>query len=211
MKVLLINGSPNQKGCTYTALTEVSETLKKEGIETEIFWIGKKPISGCIACGNCAKSPKCVFDDAVNECRQKAKDFDGFIFGSPVYYASANGSMISFMDRLFFSDMYINNSQTFRFKPAACVVSARRSGTTATFDQLNKYLTISEMPVVASRYWNMVHGLTAEDVLKDEEGLFTMRVLAKNMAYMLKCKEAATKAGILPPEKEEGPYTNFIR
>ena len=169
MKVLLINGSPNEKGCTYTALREVSNALNKEDIETEIFWIGKKPVSGCIACGNCAKSPKCVFNDVVNECREKASDFDGFIFGSPVYYASANGSMISFMDRLFFSDMYINGSKTFRFKPAACVVSARRSGTTATFDQLNKYLTISEMPVVASRYWNMVHGLTAEDVLKDEE------------------------------------------
>ncbi|MBR2593004.1 MAG: flavodoxin family protein [Firmicutes bacterium] len=211
MKVLLINGSPHKNGCTYTALSEVANALEKEGIETEIFWIGIKPIAGCIACGNCERNGKCVFDDVVNECREKAKDFNGFIFGSPVHYASAGGAITSFMDRLFFSDMYINNSDTFRLKPAACVVSARRSGTTATFDQLNKYFTINEMPIVSSRYWNMVHGMTPEEVMQDEEGLAVMRTLGKNMAYMLKCIDAAEKAGVPLPEREEPVSTNFIR
>ena len=211
MKVLLINGSPHKNGCTYTALSEVANALEKEGIETEIFWIGIKPIAGCIACGNCERNGKCVFDDVVNECREKAKDFNGFIFGSPVHYASAGGAITSFMDRLFFSDMYISNSDTFRLKPAACVVSARRSGTTATFDQLNKYFTINEMPIVSSRYWNMVHGMTPEEVMQDKEGLAVMRTLGKNMAYMLKCIDAAEKAGIPLPEREEPVSTNFIR
>ena len=211
MKVLLINGSPHKNGCTYTALSEVANALEKEGIETEIFWIGIKPIAGCIACGNCERNGKCVFDDVVNECREKAKDFNGFIFGSPVHYASAGGAITSFMDRLFFSDMYINNSDTFRLKPAACVVSARRSGTTATFDQLNKYFTINEMPIVSSRYWNMVHGMTPEEVMQDKEGLAVMRTLGKNMAYMLKCIDAAEKAGVPLPEREEPVSTNFIR
>ncbi|MBQ7241939.1 MAG: flavodoxin family protein [Firmicutes bacterium] len=211
MKVLLINGSPHKNGCTYTALSEVANALEKEGIETEIFWIGIKPIAGCIACGNCERNGKCVFDDVVNECREKAKDFNGFIFGSPVHYASAGGAITSFMDRLFFSDMYISNSDTFRLKPAACVVSARRSGTTATFDQLNKYFTINEMPIVSSRYWNMVHGMTPEEVMQDKEGLAVMRTLGKNMAYMLKCIDAAEKAGVPLPEREEPVSTNFIR
>ena len=192
-------------------MSEVANALEKEGIETEIFWIGIKPIAGCIACGNCERNGKCVFDDVVNECREKAKDFNGFIFGSPVHYASAGGAITSFMDRLFFSDMYINNSDTFRLKPAACVVSARRSGTTATFDQLNKYFTINEMPIVSSRYWNMVHGMTPEEVMQDKEGLAIMRTLGKNMAYMLKCIDAAEKAGIPLPEREEPVSTNFIR
>lgn len=211
MKVLLINGSPHKNGCTYTALSEVANALEKEGIETEIFWIGIKPIAGCIACGNCERNGKCVFDDVVNECREKAKDFNGFVFGSPVHYASAGGAITSFMDRLFFSDMYISNSDTFRLKPAACVVSARRSGTTATFDQLNKYFTINEMPIVSSRYWNMVHGMTPEEVMQDKEGLAVMRTLGKNMAYMLKCIDAAEKAGVPLPKREEPVSTNFIR
>ncbi|MBQ2678823.1 MAG: flavodoxin family protein [Firmicutes bacterium] len=206
-----MNGSPHKNGCTYTALSEVANALEKEGIETEIFWIGIKPIAGCIACGNCERNGKCVFDDVVNECREKAKDFNGFVFGSPVHYASAGGAITSFMDRLFFSDMYISNSDTFRLKPAACVVSARRSGTTATFDQLNKYFTINEMPIVSSRYWNMVHGMTPEEVMQDKEGLAVMRTLGKNMAYMLKCIDAAEKAGVPLPKREEPVSTNFIR
>ncbi len=211
MKVCLINGSPKENGCTYTALNEVAETLNKENIQTEIFWIGKKPIGGCIACNGCLKKGECIFDDIVNLFRKKAYDFDGFIFGSPVYYASANGSIISFMDRLFYSEGMGNNNKAFYMKPAAAVISARRAGTTATFDQLNKYFTIQEMPIVSSRYWNMVHGTTPEEVKKDEEGMYTMRVLARNMAYILNCQKAALDAGIPLPEKEPKVLTNFIR
>lgn len=211
MKVLLVNGSPHKNGCTYTALCEVAKTLNDEGIETEVFWIQNKPIGGCIACKSCAKTGKCVFDDTVNECREKAMKADGFIFGTPVHYASATGNMTAFMDRVFYSDRLGNGGAAFEHKPAATVVSARRAGTTATFDQINKYYTISEMPVISSRYWNMVHGATAEDVKKDEEGMQIMRILAKNMAYYLKCIEAGKKAGITPPEKEIVTYTNFIR
>ena len=207
MKVLLVNGSPNKTGCTYTALSEVARMLNAQGIETEIFWLGKKPIGGCIACDSCHTSGKCVFDDCVNVFREKAKEADGFVFGSPVYYASAAGSLTSFLDRLFYS----TPRSVFRLKPGAAVVSARRGGTTATFDQLNKYFTISEMPVISSRYWNMVHGNTPEEVQKDAEGLYTMRVLGKNMAYYLKCQEAARLAGIELPEPEKGVFTNFIR
>ncbi len=210
MKVILVNGSPHEKGCTYTALEEVAKTLNENGIDTEIFWIGIKPIAGCIACKNCAETGRCVFDDRVNEFLDVAKDADGFIFGSPVHYAAASGFITSFMDRVFYTDMQ-SGSQTFYLKPAAAVISARRAGTTNAFDQLNKYFTISEMPVISSRYWNMVYGATPEDVKKDLEGLQTMRVLARNMAWFLKCKEAGKKAGVDFPEKEKGIYVNFIR
>jgi multimeric flavodoxin WrbA len=210
MKVLLVNGSPHKKGCTYTALEEVAKTLNTERIETQIFWIGTKPLAGCIACKTCAKTGRCVFSDKVNDFLDLAKDADGFIFGSPVHYAAASGAITSFMDRAFYTDLQANR-QSFYLKPAAAVVSPRRAGTTSTFDQLNKYFTISEMPINASRYWNMVHGATPEDVKKDLEGLQTMRVLARNMAWFLKCKEAGTKAGVLFPVKEENIYTNFIR
>ncbi len=210
MKVLLVNGSPNEKGCTYTALGEVADTLNKEGVETEIFHIGKKPLSGCIACWNCAKTGRCVFDDSVNIFVERAIEADGFVFGSPVHYASAGGAITSFMDRAFFSNM-CGNRKAFYLKPAACIVSARRAGTTAAFDQLIKYFTISEMPVVSSRYWNMVHGSTPEEVKKDLEGLQIMRILARNMAWLMKCKEAGVKAGIPYPEQEERVATNFIR
>ena len=206
MKVLLVNGSPNKAGCTYTALSEVAKTLNAEGIETEIFHIGNAPTSGCKACRACKKIGKCVIDDLVNEFAEKAKEADGFIFGSPVYYAAANGSLVSFMDRLFFSA-----GKTMRLKPAAAVASARRAGTTATLDIINKYFTICEMPIVSSRYWNMVHGSTPDDVLKDEEGLWTMRTLGRNMAYLLKAIGAAKEAGIPTPEQEQGVFTNFIR
>lgn len=210
MKVLLVNGSPHKEGCTYTALTEVAQTLNKEGIDTEIFWIGNKALSGCNACKTCAEKKKCVFDDKVNEFLDMAQDADGFIFGSPVHYASASGAITSFLDRVFYTDL-LGGRQSFYLKPAAAVVSARRAGTTATFDQLNKYFTISEMPIIASRYWNMVHGATPEDVKKDLEGLQIMRVLARNMAWFLKCKEAGIKAGVAFPVREENVFTNFIR
>jgi multimeric flavodoxin WrbA len=210
MKILLVNGSPHEKGCTYTALTEVANTLNEEGIETEIFWIGIKPLAGCIACKTCAKTGRCSFDDRVNDFLDIAKGADGFIFGSPVHYAAASGAITSFMDRAFYADL-LSGGRSFYLKPAAAVVSARRAGTTAAFDQLNKHFTISEMPVISSRYWNMVHGAEPEDVKKDLEGLQIMRVLARNMAWFLKCKEAGTKAGVQLPVKEENIYTNFIR
>ena len=211
MKVLLVNGSPHKNGCTNRALEEVASVLEKEGIKTEIFWIGAKPIGGCIGCNRCAELKKCVFDDLVNEFRAKAYEADGFVFGSPVHYAGLAGNLGSFMTRLFFSEVRGNENKAFRLKPAAAVVSSRRSGTTAAFSQMNKYFTIQEMFVVSSRYWNMVHGFTPEDVEKDEEGLCNMRVLARNMAYLLKCKEAAEKAGVPLPEKEPPIFTHFIR
>ena len=182
MKVLLLNGSPHAQGCTYTALCEVAGALEKNGIETEIFHIGTKPIAGCIACGSCLKTGKCVFDDGVNEFVEKAKQADGFIFGSPVYYANASGQISAFLDRTFYG-----KSAIFEGKPGAAVVSCRRAGSTASLDQLNKYFTISGMPVVSSRYWNMVHGNTPDEVRQDKEGLQIMRTLGNNMAWLLKC------------------------
>lgn len=211
MKVLLVNGSPHKEGCTYAALSEVAETLNQQGIETEIFWIGNKPIGGCIACKSCVKLGKCVFDDAVNQCREKAREADGFVFGTPVHYAAASGNMTGFMDRLFYSELCGGGNNTFYMKPAAAVISARRAGTTATFEQLNKYFTIQEMPVVSSRYWNMVHGANAGEARQDAEGMYTMRVLGRNMAYLLRCQEAARAAGVPMPEREPAVFTNFIR
>ena len=211
MKVLLVNGSAHKNGCTYTALCEVAKALNDEGIETEIFWIQNKPIGGCIACKSCVKTGKCVFDDVVNECRAKAIESDGFVFGTPVHYAAATGNMTAFMDRLFYSEFCGNGGKAFMFKPAATVVSARRAGTTATFDQINKYYSISQMPVMPSRYWNMVHGTNADEVKQDLEGMQSMRFLARNMAYYLKCIDAGKKAGINPPEHEAVTFTNFIR
>lgn len=211
MKVLLVNGAPHKLGCTYTALTEAAETLNKEGIETEIFWIGNKPLGGCIACKACVRLGKCVFNDTVNEFREKAYEADGFIFGTPVHYAAMSGNMKGFMDRLFYSEANGNQNKAFYMKPAAAVVSARRAGNVTAFDEMNKYFTIQEMPVVSSRYWNMVFGATAEEVKQDKEGLATCRTLAHNMAYLLKCQEAARNAGVPMPVKEERVHTNFIR
>lgn len=208
MKVLLINGSPREKGCTYTALLEVAKELEKENIETEIFHVGNKPIRGCMACGGCSKgnSGKCVFDDdTVNIALEKAKEADGFVFGSPVHYAAASGQMTAFLDRFFYA------GRGFQYKPGAAVVSCRRGGSTAAFEQLNKYFTISNMPVVSSQYWNMVHGNTPEEVRQDLEGMQTMRTLGKNMAWLLKCIQAGKEAGIKLPEKEPRAVTNFIR
>lgn len=207
MKVLLVNGSPHEKGCTFTALSEIAAQLEKEGVDAEIFNIGVQPTMPCMACRACKKLGKCVIDDKVNEFVAKADGFDGFVFGSPVHYASASGVIVPFMDRVFYSAA----PEVFRLKPAAAVASARRAGTTATLDQLNKYFQISEMPVVSGRYWNMVHGNTPDEVRQDAEGLQNMRILAKNMAYLLKCKQAAAKAGITPPDRETPEHTNFIR
>ena len=210
MKVLLVNGSPHKNGCTYTALMEVAKTLDEEGIDTEIFQLGTEPISGCLGCRRCATLGKCFIDDKVNEFVELAKSADGFIFGSPVHYAAASGAITSFMDRAFYCGR-ASGVDPYYLKPAACVISARRGGTTATFDQLNKYFTITQMPVISSRYWNMVHGAKPDDVLKDEEGLQTMRILARNMAWFLKCKDAGEKAGVSLPKLEDTVFTNFIR
>lgn len=211
MKVLLVNGSPHREGCTHAALSEVADTLNKQGIETEIFWIGNKPIGGCIACLKCRETGQCVFDDVVNRFREKAYEADGFVFGTPVHYGAASGNMTAFMDRLFYSELGGNGNKAFYMKPAAAVISARRAGTTATFEQLNKYFTIQEMPVVSSRYWNMVHGTNAAEARQDAEGMYTMRVLGRNMAYLLHCQEAARAAGVPMPEREPAVFMNFIR
>ena len=205
MKVLLINGSPRPKGCTYTALNEVAKTLEQEDIETEIIQVGQKDIRGCIGCRQCKTNGHCVFDDEVNVVSKKFADSDGIVIGSPVYYASANGTLISFLDRLFYSTLADKT-----MKVGAAVVSARRAGTTATFDELNKYFTISQMPIVSSQYWNMVHGNTPEEVQQDLEGLQTMRTLGKNMAFLIKSIQLGKKQLGLP-KKEESVHTNFIR
>lgn len=208
MKVLLINGSPRPQGCTYTALCEVAKELEKENIETEIFHVGTKPIRGCMACGGCSKddSGKCIYnDDTVNIALEKAKEVDAFVFGSPVHYAGASGQITSFLDRFFYA------GDGFQYKPGAAIVSCRRGGSTAAFDQLNKYFTISNMPIVSSQYWNMVHGNTPEEVRQDLEGMQTMRTLGKNMAWLLKSIHAGKEAGITLPEKEIRVGTNFIR
>lgn len=204
MKVLLINGSPHEQGCIYTALKEVAGALQKNGIKTEIFHIGKKPVRGCIACGACYKLGKCAFDDdPANEMHEKMKEADGIVIGSPVYYAGPNGALCALLDRIFYADQ-----GNFAFKPGAAVVSARRGGTTAAFDRLNKYFTMNRMPVVSSQYWNNVHGFSPEDVMKDKEGLQTMRTLGYNMAWMLK-NIANGKQQL--PEIESWQPTHFIR
>lgn len=206
MKVILVNGSPHEKGCTYTALKEIEKTLQKKDIETEIFWIGNKPISGCIGCGSCLNTRKCFIEDKVNEFLEKVPKSDGFIFGSPVHFASGSGMITSFMDRCFYG-----RRKLFQNKIAAGVVSCRRGGATSTFDQINKYFAMNNMPIVTSQYWNMVHGSKPEDVLKDEEGMQTMRTLANNMAWLLKCIQCGKNDGIKLPENEEIIMTNFIK
>ena len=207
MKVLLVNGSARAAGCTFTALQEVAAALEKNGIETEIIQVGAQPIAGCIGCGACGKLGKCFRDgDGINEFVEKAKAADGFVFGSPVHYASASGALTSFMDRAFYA-----GRKAFQGKPGACVVSCRRGGAASTFDQINKYFTISNMPVVSSQYWNMVHGNTPDEVRQDLEGLQTMRTLGNNMAWLLKCIEAGKEQGITFPVGEPKIATNFIR
>lgn len=206
MKVMLVNGSPHHEGCTYTALQEVAKALNADGVETKNFWIGIKPISSCLSCGNCSAEGRCAIGDVVNVFVEEAKDCDAFVFGAPVHFASANGAMISFMDRAFYS-----GKKALEFKPAAAVVSCRRGGASATFDELNKYFLIRNMPVVSSQYWNQVHGNTPEEVIQDVEGMQTMRTLGHNMAWLLKCIEAGKAAGIETPTPEAQIKTNFIR
>jgi multimeric flavodoxin WrbA len=204
MKVLLINGSSNMKGCTYTALTEVEKTLNAAGVDTEIIHVGNKDLRGCTGCRQCKRNGKCVFNDLVNEVAPKFEECDGIVIGSPVYFASANGTLVSFIDRLFYS---VPCDKT--MKVGAAVVSARRGGCSATFDELNKYFTISNMPIASSQYWNSVHGFTPEDVYADEEGCQTMRTLGRNMAFLIKCIQLGKeKFGL--PEKEERKSTNFF-
>ena len=202
-KVLLLNGSPRANGCTATALREMIPVFEANGIETELVHIGNKDIRGCVACNTCMKNKKCVFDDLVNETAPKFEAADGLVVGSPVYYASPNGTILSFLDRLFYSTHFSKH-----MKVGAAVVSARRGGNTASFDVLNKYFSISGMPVASSTYWNQVHGFTAEDVKKDLEGLQTMRNLALNMSFMIRAiADAKEKYGL--PEMERGAFTSF--
>ena len=202
-KVLLLNGSPHTKGCTAAALNEMIKVFEKEGIETETVQVGSKPIRGCIACGRCESLGHCVFDDLVNETAPKLEAADGLVIGSPVYYGSPNGTILSFLDRLFYSTSFSKH-----MKVGASVVSCRRGGNTASFDALNKYFTISSMPVASATYWNMVHGFTAEDVAKDKEGLQTMRNLARSMSFMIKTiADGKEKYGY--PESERDNFTSF--
>lgn len=205
MKVLLINGSPNEYGCTFTALSEVARTLQKYGIETELLYLGKKPIAGCIACNKCGESGRCVFQDQVNEVLDRLDTIDAIVAGSPVYYAGPAGQLTAFLDRLFYSA-----GDRMAGKLGASVVSCRRGGASAAFDRLNKYFTISNMPVVSSQYWNQVHGFTPEDVRRDGEGLQTMRTLGENMAWLLNCIEAGREKGIELPRYEPRIATHFI-
>ena len=205
MKVLLINGSPRVNGNTSIALNEMIKVFTEEGIVTEVIQIGNQDIRGCIACATCKERGKCVFDDIVNECAPKFESCDGIVVASPVYYASANATLIAFLDRLFYS---ANFDKT--MKVGASVVVARRGGMSATFDELNKYFTISGMPVASSQYWNSVHGGKPGDASQDEEGLQTMRTLAKNMSFLMK-SIALGKEKYGLPEKEEHAWTNFVR
>ncbi len=206
MKVILVNGSPHEKSTTFAALSEVAGALNENGIETEIFWLGTKAISGCLGCAGCKDTKRCVIDDIVNKFLDKAKTADGFIFGTPVHYAAASGSLTSFMDRVFYL-----KGNLFSGKPAATVVCCRRGGASAAFDQINKYYPISGMPVVPSQYWNSVHGVGAEQAHQDEEGMQTMRTLGNNMAWLLKCIDFGKQNGVNYPERENPLRTNFIR
>ena len=206
LKVLMINGSPKANGNTAIALKEMENIFKENGVEVETVVIGNKAVRGCIACGSCYEKGQCVFDDVVNELAPKFEEADGLVIASPVYYASANATLIACLDRLFYSSHFDKT-----MKVGASVACARRGGCSATFDELNKYFTISRMPVVSSRYWNMVHGQTPEDVMQDAEGVQVMELLGRNMAWLLKCIAAGKQAGILPPQLDNPVMTNFIR
>ncbi|MBQ4037519.1 MAG: flavodoxin family protein [Clostridia bacterium] len=206
MKVILVNGSPHEKGSTNRALGKIAATLQAEGIEAEILWLGSDAVAGCRGCSACRKLGKCVTEDAVNRLAPKLLEADGLVFGSPVHYAAPGGTITSFMDRLFYAF-----GGAMAGKPACAVVACRRGGASAAFDQLNKYFTISSMPIVSGQYWNSVHGTSAQEVERDEEGLQVMRSLGRNMAWLLRCIEAGKRAGILFPEKETAKRTNFIR
>lgn len=207
MKVLLLNGSTRKNGCTYLTLMEVAKVLNHEGIETEIIQMGSNPIRDCTGCNGCVKKGQCVFDDdIVNKIIVKAKEADGFVFGSPVYYAHPSGQFLSLLDRLFYA-----GGDAFTHKPGAAVVTARRAGTTASLDVLNKYMTDAQMPIVSSTYWNMVFGPAPDLIEQDKEGLQTMRNLGKNMAWLLRCIEAGRQQGQIPPIAETTYWSNFNR
>ncbi len=207
MNVLLVNGSPHPKGCTWTALNEAARQLEKNGVETTLLQVGSKAVRGCIACGKCRETGYCIFkDDPVNEGIDLLRAADGIIVGSPVYYAGPNATLCAFLDRVFFL-----KAAPYAFKPAACVVSCRRGGASASFDRLNKYFTIARMPVVASQYWNSIHGNAPEEAAQDAEGLQTMRTLGDNMAWLLKCIAAGKAAGIMPPTPEPWQAMNSSR
>ncbi|MFV0503308.1 MAG: flavodoxin family protein [Lachnospirales bacterium] len=206
MKVLLINGSPKGKGSTFSALSEVCKIFIKNAIEWEILSVGREPIRDCIGCGKCRELKKCAFNDVVNEIAEKAQGFDGFVFGTPVYYAHPTGSILALLDRLFYA-----NSINFRHKPAAAIAVARRAGAVASIDVINKYFTISEMPIVSARYWNGVYGRDSDDVPKDDEGMENMRILGENMTWMLKCIDLGKRNNILPPVNNKEKWTHFIR
>lgn len=205
MKVLLVNGSSRKNGCTLTALNEAAKALNEEGVETEFFFIGNEALPDCIACRKCRETGRCIVNDIVNAFVEKAKSADGFIFGSPVYYAHPSGRLFTFMDRAFYS-----GGAAFCFKPAAAVLSARRAGTTASMDVINKYFTISSMPIISSTYWNQVYGAQPEQISADKEGLMTMYNIGKNMAWVLKCLELGKEHGLTHPENEK-VLTNFIK
>ena len=213
MKVLLVNGSPHEAGCTRRALDEVARTLEECGVDSEVVWVGRQPVGGCTACGACAKLGRCAFGDkdGVNEFRARAAGADGFVFGAPVHYGRAGASLLGFMDRAFYANGRAGQPNVFAHKPAAAVVSARRAGTTSALADIEKYFTISQMPIVSSRYWNMVHGTSAEEVERDEEGLWTMRQLGRNMTWLLRSIEAGRAAGVPQPGTEPGVMTNFVR
>ncbi len=206
MKVLMINGSPNKNGCTYTALHEIERTLQKYDIDTEILYLGKRAIPGCVACGKCFETGRCIANDMVNAVLEQLDHINALILGSPVYYAAPSGQLVAFLDRLFFCA-----ESRMAGKLGAAVVSCRRGGASAAFAQLNKYFTICNMPVVSSQYWNQVHGFTPEDVRKDKEGLQTMRTLGENMAWLLRCIESGRSAGIELPKYEPRQRTHFIQ
>lgn len=208
MKVLLINGSPHKTGCTYTALMEVADTLEKNGVATELYHIGNGEVRGCCGCDSCFSKKQCVFEDDVNMISRRLVEFDGIVVGSPVYYAGPSGQLCCLLDRLFYSNM---SSGRMAGKIASAVVSCRRGGASSAFDRLNKYFSISKMIIATSQYWNQVHGNTPEEVKQDLEGMQTMRTLAKNIAYAIKCRDAALNLGIKWPEYEPIQMTNFIR
>ena len=199
MKVLMVNGSPNKEGCTYIALKQIQDTLKKENIDSDIYRVGHKDIRGCIDCRKCSKLGKCVFNDEVNDFVEKAEEYDGYIFGGPVYYGTVNPTLTNFMTRVFFSSFF-GGKRIFRLKPAAAVASARRAGTMTAIDTINRFFTWGEMPIISSTYWNVIYGMNSEEALKDVEGLKTMTVLAKNMAWFLKIKQHSIEEGIPLPE-----------
>ena len=209
LKVLLVNGSPHKDGCVSTALSEIAEALKSKGIDSSPFWVGNQPVAGCIGCGACVGKRNCFRNDRVNEFVNIMDDYDGFVFGTPVHYAAASGEMASFLDRVFFIDEF--NGNHFAGKPAAAIATCRRSGGTAALDQMNKYMTDCNMPIVPSQYWNVVHGNTPEEIRRDTEGLQTMRTLARNMVWLLKCISLGREHGIGFPVHEQHTMTNFIR